>query len=67
MVCAGAGQAEESLHTMAVLKAYQADLFKDLDEGEVASLEVVKKFLGFVLRSYTSGVLPSLLRCTPPS
>ncbi len=31
---AAAGQAGSCLHTMAVLKAYQADLLKELDEGE---------------------------------
>ncbi len=30
---AAAGQAVASLHTMAVLQAYQADLLKDLDSG----------------------------------
>ncbi len=30
---AAAGQAVASLHTMAVLQAYQADLLKDLDKG----------------------------------
>ncbi len=29
-----AGQAVASLHTMAVLQAYQADLLKDLDKGQ---------------------------------
>lgn len=29
-----AGRAGDSLHTMAVLQAYQADLLKDIDEGE---------------------------------
>ncbi len=31
---AAAGQAVTSLHTMAVLQAYQADLLKDLDKGQ---------------------------------
>ncbi len=31
---AAAGQAVASLHTMAVLQAYQADLLKDLDSGQ---------------------------------
>ncbi|KAL0175497.1 hypothetical protein M9458_027827 [Cirrhinus mrigala] len=31
---AAAGQAVGALHTMAVLQAYQADLFKDLDKGQ---------------------------------
>ncbi len=31
---AAAGQAVASLHTMAVLQAYQADLLKDLDKGQ---------------------------------
>ncbi|KAL0204540.1 hypothetical protein M9458_002558, partial [Cirrhinus mrigala] len=37
LVCKGysaAGQAGACLHTMAVLQAYQADLLKDLDEGD---------------------------------
>ncbi len=33
-VYAAAGQAVTSLHTMAVLQAYQADLLKDLDNGQ---------------------------------
>ncbi len=31
---AAAGQAVASLHTMAVLQVYQADLLKDLDNGQ---------------------------------
>ncbi len=34
---AAAGQASACLHTMAVLQAYQADLLKELDEGEQIS------------------------------
>ncbi len=34
---AAAGQAGACLHTMAVLQAYQADLLKELDEGEQIS------------------------------
>ncbi len=34
---AAAGQAGACLHTMAVLEAYQADLLKELDEGEQIS------------------------------
>ncbi len=33
-----AGQAGACLHTMSVLQAYQADLLKELDEGEQISL-----------------------------
>ncbi len=33
-VYAASGQAVASLHTMAVLQAYQADLLKDLDKGQ---------------------------------
>ncbi len=36
---AAAGQAGSCLHTMAVLQAYQADLLKELDEGEGFSAE----------------------------
>ncbi len=36
---ASAGQAGSCLHTMAVLQAYQADLLKELDEGEGFSAE----------------------------
>lgn len=32
-----------SLHTMAVLQAYQADLLKDLNHGEGLGIEKVKK------------------------
>ncbi len=38
-----AGQAEASLHTMSVLQAYQADLLKELDEGEqISSSDIVE-------------------------
>ncbi len=36
---AAAGQAGLCLHTMAVLPAYQADLLKELDEGEGVNVE----------------------------
>ncbi len=35
---AAAGQAVASLHTMAMLQAYQADLLKDLDKGQACHL-----------------------------
>lgn len=38
---AAAGQAGGALHTMVVLLAYQADLLKDLDQGQGLSLEEV--------------------------
>ncbi len=38
---AAAGQAVASLHTMAVLQAYQADLLKDLDDGQGLSPDEV--------------------------
>ncbi len=38
---AAAGQAFASLHTMAVLRAYQADLLKDLDKGQGLSPDEV--------------------------
>ncbi len=38
---AAAGQAIASLHTMAVLQAYQADLLKDLDDGQGLSPDEV--------------------------
>ncbi len=38
---AAAGQAVASLHTMAVLQAYQADLLKDLDKCQALSLDKV--------------------------
>ena len=38
-----AGQAAASLHSMAVLQAYQAELLKDLDEGEGITPEAVKE------------------------
>ncbi len=38
---AAAGQAVASLHTMAVLQAYQADLLKDLDNGQGLSPDQV--------------------------
>ncbi len=40
-VYAAAGQAAASLHTMAVLQAYQADLLKDLDDGQGLSPDEV--------------------------
>ncbi len=38
---AAAGQAVASLHTMAVLQAYQADLLKELDNGQCSSPDEV--------------------------
>ncbi|ROL44499.1 hypothetical protein DPX16_0387 [Anabarilius grahami] len=38
---AAAGQAGAALHSMAVLQAYQADLLKDLDQGQGLSPDVV--------------------------
>ncbi len=38
---AAAGQGVASLHTMAVLQAYQADLLKDLDDGQGLSPDEV--------------------------
>ncbi len=38
---AAAGHAVASLHTMAVIQAYQADLLKDLDKGQGLSPDEV--------------------------
>jgi hypothetical protein len=38
-----AGQAGMALHTMAILQAYQADVLKDMDEGEGLTPEAVKE------------------------
>ncbi len=43
---AAAGQAVTSLHTMAVLQAYQADLLKDLDNGQGLSPDQVAELRG---------------------
>ncbi len=43
---AAAGQAVASLHTMAVLQAYQADLLKDLDNGQGLSPDQVAELRG---------------------
>ncbi|KAL0187510.1 hypothetical protein M9458_014609, partial [Cirrhinus mrigala] len=40
---AAAGQAAASLHTKAILQAYQADLLKDLDKGKGLSTDKVAK------------------------
>lgn len=40
-----AGQASVCFHTMAILKAYQADLLKDQDEGKRLGLEAVRELL----------------------
>ncbi len=40
---AAAGQAGSCLHTMAVLQAYQADLLKELDEGEGFSADDISE------------------------
>ncbi len=40
---AAAGQAGSCLHTMTVLQAYQADLLKELDEGEGVNAEDIKE------------------------
>ncbi len=45
---AAAGQAVASLHTMAVLQAYQADLLKDLDKGQGLSPDEVAELMYFV-------------------
>lgn len=37
-----AGQASECLYTMTILQAYQADLLKDLDEGEGVGYDTIK-------------------------
>lgn len=37
-----AGQSSACLHTMAILQAYQADLLKDLDEGEGFGYDTIK-------------------------
>ncbi len=53
---AAAGQAVASLHTMAVLEAYQADLLKDLNNGqglspdEVAELRRTTDLAGVLAR-----------------
>ncbi len=38
-----AGQAVATLHSMGVLQAYQAELLKELDEGEGLTSEAVKE------------------------
>lgn len=38
-----AGQAGICLHTMAILQASQADLLRDLNEGEGVGLDAVKE------------------------
>ncbi len=51
---AAAGQAGSCLHTMEVLQAYQADLLKELDEGEGFSAEDIselRKTAGLSLRA----------------
>lgn len=40
---AAVGQAGACLHTMAILQAYQADLLRDLNEGEGVGLDAVKE------------------------
>ncbi len=38
-----AGQADMALHTMAILQAYQADVLKEMDEGDGPTPEAVKE------------------------
>ncbi len=38
-----AGQAGAALHTMAILQAYQAEVLKEMDEGDGVSPEAVKE------------------------
>ncbi len=38
-----AGQAGAALHTMAILQAYQAEVLKEMDEGDSVTLEAVKE------------------------
>lgn len=40
--CVTAGQAGASLHTLAVLQGYQADLLKEMDYGKGLAPEAVK-------------------------
>ncbi len=40
---AAAGQPSSCLHTMEVLQAYQAELLKELDEGEGVNAEEIKE------------------------
>lgn len=37
------GQAGACLHTMVILQAYQADLLRDLDEGEGVGTSAIKE------------------------
>ncbi len=49
-----AGQRGMALHTMAILQAYQADVFKEMDEGDGLTPEAVKelhKATDFTLRA----------------
>ncbi len=80
-VYAEAGQAVASLHTMAVLQAYQADLLKDLDNGqglspdEVAelrrttdlALRATKQAATAMGRSMAAMVVTKTLQSRPPS
>ncbi len=38
-----AGQAGAALHTMAILQAYQAEVLKEMDEGDVVTPEAIKE------------------------
>ncbi len=38
-----AGQADAALHTMAILQAYQAEVLKEMDEGDNMTPEAVKE------------------------
>ncbi|KAI2644897.1 Transposon Ty3-G Gag-Pol polyprotein [Labeo rohita] len=46
-----AGQAGACLHTMSLLQAYQADLLKELAEGEKVDLEELRKTADLALRA----------------
>ncbi len=72
---AAAGQAVASLHTMAVLQAYQADLPKDLDDGQGLSPDEVAELhrttdlqicsFPLILRNKFSTPHSSVIGCSP--
>ncbi len=63
------GQAGSYLHTMAVLQACQADMLKELDEGEGVNAEDIKELRKTADLSLHATFLPgdiAELRCSPP-
>lgn len=59
--CLAAGQPGACLHTMIILQAYQADLLRDLDEGEGVILILLYRFISLGHQGKGQINLPALV------